>query len=101
MSESKCPSQSCHDNVTRLNFFMKIVGCSIGIIVLLAVTFSTMAINAETKQNDQINKTDKEVTKNTMHYEYILKSLGKMEATQDKIWKALKNHAKNNKNADE
>ena len=94
---SECPSQSCHDNVTRLNFFMKIVGSAIGIIVLLSVTFGTMAIKAESKQNEKINQNDKSVAVIVKSLESINEKLDKMPTRED-IHKAITTRLRHNRN---
>lgn len=53
---SSCPDQKCHDTVTKLALFMKIVGG--GVIILSGIVWgiTQYAMSAEKKQNEKISE---------------------------------------------
>lgn len=51
-----CPDKDCHDQVTRLSTFMKIVGSSVAVLLTAIITISLYAMAAEKVQNDKISE---------------------------------------------
>jgi len=95
-----CPDRECHDTVTKLALFMKIVGA--GVIVLSGIVWgiTQYAMSAEKKQNDKISEIpviQKDIEHIKASVKEIKETINKMKEQTitkddiDRLIKAVKN----------
>ena len=51
-----CPDQECHDKVVRFSFLTKILGGSVGLLVVIMISAISGTIGAERTQNEKLTK---------------------------------------------
>ena len=77
-----CPDAECHDKVIQLNFFMKIVGLSIAILVSILLTVGLVCFAGSKEKTARVTDNEKKIAIIQTDLKHIVK-------TQDEIKKAV------------
>jgi len=94
----RCLDSDCHDNVTRLNLFMKIMGASVSLLLGSIVVVVLYGMAAEKVQNDKIGqipviqKDIENIKKDVSKIETSIKELSKQagkQITKDDLLKLI------------